>query len=164
MNNLTPATTPEIFNTSALVGFSDIRFDPEQADLIAEIGLDTTIFLALFTDTRRGSGDPAPSNDPDPRGWWGDELLGIQTGSRLWMVTERAKLTQGTINAVRDAMQEAIDRQLVGTKMISSATIDVTRTEDGVMWDITLIRNNAEDILFSYNQQWDGQNRKVIGR
>lgn len=149
-------TAPEFF-PSLVPGWGDIKFDGEDVDIISETGIDTTLFLALFTDTRAEDSDPLPNSNNDKRGWWGDEILGIKTGSRIWLRTERGKLTSRTVELTKQEMEEAIQRQLIDPGIITSVDISYETFVNGVKWKLTLYRTYDNDISLTYNQLWDGQ-------
>ncbi len=122
-----------------------IAFDGE--DLVREEGLDTTFFLAVYTDAR----------NEGERGWWGNELIGMEIGSKAWVYSERGKNTTETIDNIRTEMIDAVTRQMINTGMIDDITVTYSRKEDGVVWNVTLHRYPDSDISLQYKQLWDGQ-------
>jgi len=99
--------------------------------LRAESALHTATLLALFTDRRCPEDETLPSDDPDPRGWWGDSVKldgepEDETGSLLWLL-ERAVLNDTTARRAetyaREALGTLIDQGAV-------AATDVTATAD----------------------------------
>ena len=47
-------------------------------------GLQTAIYISLFTDRRIGEDDEIPDRSNDRRGYWGDTLEDEPLGSFLW--------------------------------------------------------------------------------
>ena len=85
-----------LWNNDYLEG--DIEYD--NGDLTRELGLETSVLMALFTNRRADEDDPLPDPNNDNRqGWWGDEVSEYeddQIGSKLWLLS-RSKTDQDTI-------------------------------------------------------------------
>ena len=137
--------------------------------LRAKAALHTATMLCLFTDKRRPADLPtAALDDPDPRGWWGDQIRiegepEVEMGSLLWLL-ERAPLTDSTIQQAYDYATEALavlkdqgavaatevevladkTRGLLGIEVrhFSAAGGEVYRQQFDVVWQRTL--NGAE--------------------
>lgn len=154
-------TMPE-FKPSQTPGHGDISFDNTKSyDLILESGLDTTFFLSVYTEARASNDDILPTENGDKRGWWGDEILGIQTGSKAWLFSERGKLTTFDIESIRTEMINAVESQMVNTGLIDSIDISHTRTSNGVNWNVAMYRDTSTNVFLQYNQLWDGQIEKL---
>ncbi len=64
-------------------------------DVSLDSGLDTAIYISLFTDARA---DPESARDTtDLRGWWGDEFG--QVGSLLWQLINGKATDEALANA-----------------------------------------------------------------
>ena len=142
---------------SSQTGLYDLLMD--NGDILNEMGLDTSIQLALLTDSRLDSGDF--SGGDDRRGWWGDVLLGIRSGSELWYYTERGKLNDKTLLLAQLSAQEALNRHIVGSGMADSVEVTGSRTADGINWNITVKRNGNSDVYYKYFTLWEGQEKKA---
>ena len=126
-------------------------------DLTTDAGLQTAIVWSLITDKRATADDILPDGSDDRRGNWGDawpEIDGHQLGSRDWIVLNRAKQTQETLNAAidsaRDALQWLIDQGI-------AANIDVTGewVRSGLLGrTITVTRPNGATTTFRYDTVW----------
>lgn len=80
--------------------------------LRAEAALHTATMLQLFTDRRLPEGRANPSQDSDPRGWWGDHIRldgepEAELGSLLWTL-ERSALTDRLAFEARDIVADAM--------------------------------------------------------
>ncbi|KAL6953375.1 hypothetical protein U1Q18_052069 [Sarracenia purpurea var. burkii] len=85
-------------------------------DAALDNGLDTAIYVSLFTDARA---DPETARDPtDLRGWWGDEFGPI--GSRLWELT-RGKATDEALSFAKTAAEDAL-RWLIDEGIATAVT------------------------------------------
>lgn len=74
-------------------------------------GLDTAVILSLYTDRRAEDDDIIPGGSGDKRGAWIDSFaddVGDKFGNRIWLL-ESAKLTQDTVNRVREYCFEALE-------------------------------------------------------
>ncbi len=135
-------------------------FTPEQS-------LDTAIFMSLFLDARVDVGstvEPASGatgfGAQNPRGWWGVDLLraaGLlgpdeEYGSRLWQF-RRAKLTEGTLEELQRACDEAL-AWLVSSEIASEVAVSVLVRAAGRADILILItRNNDVPVRFTF--VWD---------
>lgn len=147
-----PAQVPE---------FGDVNFSNTRYDMVLETGLDTTFFLSVYTDSRASLDDTLPTENGDVRGWWGDELLGVETGSKAWLYSERGKLDIGNIEKIRTEMVVAVTRQMINAGLIDEVDITYTREESGITWNVKLYRSTDTNVFLQYQQLWDGQIAKV---
>ncbi len=86
------------------------RFDLsiESGDLAGEAGLDTAIWVSLFTDARASA--DLITKPENRRGWAGNlanTIEGRQLGGLLWLVDQR-RLTQKTVNDVVDYSKKSL--------------------------------------------------------
>lgn len=107
----------------------------DQADsrggLRAEAALHTATMLCLFTDRRLPEGTPHPSNDSDPRGWWGNSIRlegepDAEMGSLLWTL-ERQVITNRLVQQAEDICRDALSVLMTQGAV---ARTDVTATVD----------------------------------
>lgn len=85
----------------------------ENGDLIYDQGLQTAVYISLFTDRRADDDDILPdSQSTDKRGWWGDlaspDVEGDQIGSRLWLL-ERSKTTADVLVRAKEYVEECLE-------------------------------------------------------
>jgi phage gp46-like protein len=118
-------------------------------DVATDDGLDTAVYVSLFTDARA---DPALASDPtDLRGWWGDEFGPI--GSRLWQLT-RGKATDEALSfaetATRDALQWLVDTGI-------AAEVEASATRIGlyaISIEARIRRPGETSATFRYALSW----------
>lgn len=81
----------------------------ENGDFANEDGLDTNIWVSLFSDARADiSQVAAPENR---RGWLGNlvsEVTGRQLGGYLWLAEQR-RLNQNTLNEILDYIRKSLE-------------------------------------------------------
>lgn len=118
-------------------------------DVAMDAGLDTSIYVSLFTDARANRED-APDTT-DLRGWWGDEFGPI--GSRLWELT-RGKATDEALNFAKVATEEAL-QWLVDSGVATSVTAQATRIG---LYAISIIvqvqKPDDQNAAFRYALNW----------
>ena len=90
-------------------------------DVTGDSGLDTAVYISLFTDARQD--DASATDMSDLRGWWGDEFGAI--GSNLWQLT-RGKLTDEALAQAQVWAQDAL-QWMVTDGVVASVTASVTR-------------------------------------
>jgi len=102
--------------------------------LRAESALHTATLLSLFTDRRLPEGVPAPSDDTDPRGWWGNSVRldgepeDVELGSLLWTL-ERAVLTDETRRRAQAYAEDALAAlALQGAVARTDVTVEIDRS------------------------------------
>lgn len=136
----------------------DIQFKNE--DLVREEGLETSVFISLFTD-RRADEDDELDNPDDKRGWWGDDLEtnGDQIGSKLWLL-DRAKTDQATINKAKDYIYESLEWMLTDG-VIADLNVIVERVEnvngDRLYFKTELFKIDGTTEVIEYNDLWAAQ-------
>ncbi len=93
-------------------------------DVTTDSGLNTAIYLSLFTDARASVDEVRDSSDR--RGWWGDEFGAF--GSKLWLLT-REKITAATmVNAkayAEDALAWMVDAGISKSVMATVEQIGI---------------------------------------
>ena len=84
----------------------------ENGDFKAEDGLDTALWVSLFTDARA---DESQVLQPESRrGWMGNLVSNVferQLGGLLWLAEQR-RLIQETLNEVEDYVRKSLDWML----------------------------------------------------
>lgn len=149
----------------ALIAFNDpltgypswdiaLTLIPDGADTVArdvtlDSGLDTAVYISLFTDARA---DPTTVRDTsDLRGWWGDEFGAI--GSLLWQLT-RGKATDEAIQQAGVWAQDSL-AWLVDSGVAASVTATATRIG---LYSISIIvqiqRPDDTSSSFRYSLNW----------
>lgn len=144
-------------------GYGSADLAIENNDIAQDAGLDSAVFLSLFTDRQANPGDTLPDAQTNRRGWWGDAFPtvdGDKFGSRLWLLS-RAKQDAETLNLAKaysvEALQWMIDDR-VSTR-IEVATEYVRREVMGIT--VTIYRPQADPTTFRYNYNWIAQEAKA---
>lgn len=138
-------------------GHPVLDIDITSTGIAADDGLETAVFISLFSD-QRVSVEELPDFVDEQRGWWGDLLSDVQDdkiGSKLWLLT-REKTTVQTlqrfIDYSKDALQWMIDdgvadEILVDAEYLRRDTIKVTiqiNKPDGLNELFELVWNGQE--------------------
>lgn len=89
----------------------------------------TEVVMASLSTDRRDPGQPAGER----RGWWADSVDETQTGSLLWAVVDRQKLTRTTAPAVRDGGRKAL-QWLIDEGYATSVDVTVERANRGSLY------------------------------
>jgi len=144
----------------------DLSFLTSTNDLESDGGLETAVFISLFTDRRAKDDDilPDPRSD-DKRGWWGDLAKpieeGDQIGSRLWLL-ERSKTTENILTLGKTYIQESLQWMIDD---LVADSIDVTTERQGTPGNdrfvfSATIKRGSETVLqvsIKYADKWEVQ-------
>lgn len=121
-------------------------------DLETDAGLETALFLSLFTDRY----DDAVEAGEARRGWWADGLLlpGDRIGSRLWRL-DRAKRGPSTADELRTYAREAT-QWLIDDRVASAVDVTANVTADG--WTLHIAVHRPRDVArFRFDRAWAAQ-------
>lgn len=137
-------------------------------DIVTDEGLETSVILSLFNDARASVDDEIPNGSDSVlarRGFWGDELLNLATGSLgslLWLssrdkIIEESiqKMTERARSSLQWMVQDGIAKTLdVNTERSDSDPIDVLISG-------TITRPDNRDASFQFSRIWDAQEASV---
>jgi len=124
-------------------------------DLIVGNDLSTAIYLSLFTD-RRASPDDRIPDGTDPRGWWGDAIVGDYMGSRLWLL-ERSRNVSETLRLAQDYAKESL-KWLVTDGVIKSFTVTavaVGSCDKTLLLTVQIYKPDGKTLGWKYRYAWD---------
>lgn len=121
-------------------------------DLVRDSGLETAVYITLFTDMRASEDDPMPDNSIDKRGWWSDNSL----GSKLWLLRREktidavlARAEQYAESALQWLLDDGIaDEVLVTAERISMQELELT---------IQISQPDGEPVFYRYYYNWEAQ-------
>lgn len=142
----------------------DVDIQILAGDVAPEEGLDTAVWLSIFTDARARDDDELPA-DPgqgfrDRRGWWGDsypDVAGDVFGSRLWLL-ERSKATQQTLTrAVQYAREALVWLKQDGIAEDVAVSGKWVLTEPGqkiLALEVEIHRPANPDVTFRFHYVW----------
>jgi phage gp46-like protein len=136
-------------------GVGDIGIS--NSDLQIEEGLETAVFMSLYTDQR--AAEDENTNFPlDKRGWWGDmlESNGDQVGSKLWLY-EREKLTTKVIAQIKDAMYDCL-QWMIDDGIVARIDIALEKQENNKLFtEIKLFRQDDSRTTVKFDDLWNAQ-------
>jgi phage gp46-like protein len=125
-------------------------------DLKNDEGIWTAVTISLLTDARADSDDQLPPGAQN-RGFFGDVLLGVSLGSKLWLL-ERAKLTRDTLNLAREYAYESliwmIEEGAADDVIVASSAVAGT-----LVLDITIERIDGGSLNKEYSLNWDSMTK-----
>lgn len=134
------------------------------ADLQTDEGLQTAMFISLFTDRRVANDEELPAGEDGRRGWWGDvapEVPGDLIGSRLWLLN-REKQTADVIARANEYAREAV-QWLIDDKVAQRIDVLAESTRFGQLdIQVTVYRPRGDAVQFRYNYAWQSQAAKII--
>lgn len=129
-----------------------------EAQLILDNGLENYVLISLQTDARADDQDILPAGIKTKKGWWGNQILDTNIGSKLWLL-QRAKLDANLLIRAKQYCQEAlqwmIDENVVD-ELIINVTKDTSRT-NSIFIEIDLIKEENDSIGFAYYYNWRNQ-------
>lgn len=134
-------------------------------DLQRDDGLETAVFLSLFTDRRAEEGDTLLPSVTDRRGWWGDGVSVVpddRHGSRLWLLA-RAKVEPETANRAREYAEEAL-AWLVEDRVTDRVEVTATLGATGVLaLEVSIYRPGRDVARYRYDYVWASQEARRVG-
>lgn len=123
-------------------------------DLLTDDGLESAVYLSLFTDARAEESDTLPHGETDRRGWWGGAI-----GSRLWLLA-RAKDVPDTYAKAKqyalEALQWMLDEKVAASVDVTAARVAQFRAA----LVIKIARPERDLATFHYNYNWLAQQAK----
>ena len=117
-------------------------------------GLETAVYLSLFTDARSLDDDDPPAK----RGYWGDALTERPLGSRLWLLS-RAKVTSETLSLIETYSRESLEWLLLDNIAIEinvSAAVNPI-DNDMILINIGIVKPNGTTEVLEYGLNWREQ-------
>jgi phage gp46-like protein len=144
----------------------DIKF--ENGDLERELGLETAVWMSMFTD-RRAKIDDQLDDINDRRGWWGDDLNEDDTdiiGSRLWLLA-RSKTTSEVVGLAKRYVEEALD-WLIVDEVASKIEVNASRQDrrggettgadsDVLAIQVKVFKDDGSATTFKFDDLWSNQ-------
>ena len=129
-------------------------------DLAPDAGLETAVFMSLFSDRRLDDSDDLPDGATDRRGWWAD-TQDDRIGSKLWTLS-RSKQTPAVLGQIEAYAREALE-WLVTDRIASSVDVSAISGAMGV-WElaVTVRRPAADPALYRYSYTWASQEARRI--
>jgi phage gp46-like protein len=129
-------------------------------DIDRDDGLETAVFISLFTDMRARIDDDFDNDDR--RGWWGDQTSnysGDQIGSRLWLL-DRSKTTVENIKLAKIYIEEALAWLVedgVAKKVEALAERAGQPGNDRLYMSAKIYKSDGTDITYKFDALWASQ-------
>lgn len=129
-------------------------------DLRRDDGLETALYLSLFTDRRAEDGE-----ETDRRGWWGDGVPVVpddRWGSRLWQLA-RAKSEPATARRAEEYVREALT-WLTEDRVTDRVEVTAELAAPGALvLSVTVYRPNQDVTRYRYDYVWASQEARRTG-
>ena len=131
-----------------------------QGDLLREEGLETAVYISLFTDKRADDEDQI-DNINDKRGWWGDNTTenNYKMGSKLWQY-ERAKTTANDITKIKETIEESLQWMIeeeVAKKIEVTAERFGNIGNDRLAITIVIKKSDGNETAIKFDDLWNVQ-------
>ena len=139
---------------------NDIKIQNGILDL--DNGLQTAIYISLFTDRRIGEDDEIPDRSNDRRGYWGDALEDEPLGSFLWTL-DREKITTSLLNKIDTYSKDALN-WLIEDGIASEINTIVERDSKNIEQiniEIQIIKPDEKSESYRYSLNWEAVKNAV---
>jgi phage gp46-like protein len=140
-----------IWNNNFLEG--DLKLN--KGDLEREEGLETAVFISLFTD-RRADDEDEIDNVNDKRGWWADNTMENKIGSKLWQY-ERIKTTTNDMIKVKAAIEESL-QWLIDDEVAKEILVTTERFgsigNDRIAVSIVIKKSKGNEVAIKFDDLW----------
>ncbi len=139
----------------------DIEYD--NGDLTREGGLETAVWMSLFTDRRADIDDNIPDGTTNRRGWWGDLVAdtdGDQIGSRLWLLDRSATTEDAIVDAefyIREALQWMIDDDVCESIDVVVERQSMKNKSAILGFKVSILQSDGNIIAITFNDLWENQ-------
>ena len=119
----------------------DFKADSKQDNLIS------AVIISLFTDARATDEEfeQVKEWELSKRGYWADQLDGVSTGSKLWLL-KRVPKDQDTLERAQSYTQDAL-LWLVQDNIAQSLNVETSYEQDDLLIDIKI---NGDHIQVRY--------------
>ena len=143
----------------------DLGTTAAAGDFDGEDGLESAVFISLFTDKRARDDQelPDPQSD-DRRGYYGDQISPVETGdeegSWIWLYWERAKTTEGVMELIRQAAEESLQwmiKDKVAVKIECEAERIGVPGNDWLQLIVRVYKRDGDVETFEYDNRWAAQ-------
>ena len=132
-------------------------------DLELDDGLETAVWISLFTDRRAAPDDELPDpNSTNKRGWWGDkvspDIEGDEIGSKLWLL-ERSKTTDETLidaeRHVQDCLQWMLDDLVAKEINVTTERMQLNDGTETIGIQVEILKVDGSENTFQFNKEWE---------
>lgn len=142
-------------------GYQAFDMSVENGALASGADLRTAVILSLFCDRRAEADDILPDPSGSRRGWWGDELMGRQIGSRLWLLS-REKQMREVVNRAREYAREAL-KWLQDASIVDEIEVDAEVLAFGVLGlSVRIFKPESRPESYRFNYLWQDASLQVV--
>lgn len=143
----------------------DFGVTANAGDLDTDEGLESAVFISLFTDKRARDDQELPDpQSEDRRGYYGDLIspieTGDETGSWIWLYIERAKTTNSVIEDVRQAAIDSL-KWLITDKVAMKVEVECEKIgspgNDWLQLIVKVFKKDGNTETFNYDLNWEAQ-------
>lgn len=140
---------------------SDFKIDLENNDLSfvfpdfeLDDGLQTAVYISLFTDRRASAEEIDPGQDP--RGTWFDYYENSPLGSKLWLLFRR-KQDEETRDLAEQYSLEALN-WLIVEGVAKAVSVAATFPRHGLVEiEVEITKPTGENINFKFAENWTAE-------
>ncbi len=129
-------------------------------DISMDDGLETAVYISIYTDRQASDDDPYDNNDR--RGWWADQTQkedGDKIGSRLWLL-DRSKTTTENLRMAKIYLEEAL-QWLVDDGVAAKVEVVVERGGQSpyqqLSFKIIIQKSDGNTVAYKFDDLWESQ-------
>jgi len=121
-------------------------------DLAVDNGLNTAVYISLFTDARVDD-ESLLDDKTDKRGYWADVFDDKPMGSKLWLLA-REKNLSAVLDKAKTYCQDAL-KWLIEDGIAKKITVNTESVSENILGIETIIQKPSDEILnFKYYYNW----------
>ena len=121
-------------------------------DLAVDNGLNTAVYISLFTDARVDD-ESLLDDKTDKRGYWADVFDDKPMGSKLWLLA-REKNLSAVLDKAKTYCQDAL-KWLIEDGIAKKITVNTESVSENILGIETIIQKPSDEILnFKYSYNW----------
>ena len=138
--------------------YLDIKIEP--TGIVADDGLETAVYISLFTDQRCDVEEIPLFETTGQRGWWGDllsEVDGDRIGSKFWLLKREKTLPQ-TLQKFIDYAKFSL-QWMIEDGIAEDVVVDAEFLRQGVM-KMTIQIKKPDGLSVIFSVAWDAQGVK----
>lgn len=129
----------------------------KDGDAVQDGGLDTSILISLFTDSRVNEEERKKLQNPIlySGGWFGEVFEGMSLGNKAWLLN-KSKITQNVLNQFQEQFTNSL-KWLVEEGIADSVRVSVSQFTDGIEINVKVFRAQSTDNEYKYFYNWENQ-------
>lgn len=139
-------------STAESLGPADLIVDDK--DVMSDSTFETAITITLGTDARASNNDILPKGYTTQRGYWANNLLGINLGCKLWLL-HRSILSNTTVVLAKqyllDGFQWMIDDGIISTLDVKVNRVGLRQLN----FELIFVRPDTSIVKSKFYMNWD---------